>query len=188
MSEAGDARAVAGWLRRFRWSLAGIGSPEREDIVAEVRAHLAERMAAGAGVTDALNAFGTPEAYARSFVEEMELARALTGERFPSLLAAVVQRAHRSVVAGAAFLAVLLLGATALGVVVTAVLRLSDPTHAGLWLGQGSFFFGKVDDPAAYRELLGGWIYPLAPLSVAFAWVLGRLALISALRTIRRSR
>jgi hypothetical protein len=188
MSEAGDARAIAGWLRRFRWSLAGMASPEREDIVAEVRAHLAERMAAGAGVTEALNAFGTPEAYARSFVEEMELARALTGERFPSLLGAVVQRAHRSAVAGVAFLAVLLLGATALGVIVTAALKLGDPTHMGLWLGHGSFFFGRVDDPNRYRELLGGWIYPLAPLSLALAWVLGRLALISALRTIRRAR
>lgn len=188
MSEAGDARAVAGWLRRFKWSLAGIGSPEREDIVAEVRAHLAERMAAGAGVTEALSAFGTPEAYARSFVEEMELARALTGERFPSLLGAVVQRAHRSAVAGAAFLAVLLLGVTALGVVMTAAMKLADPVHTGLWLGQGSFFFGKVEDPAGYRELLGGWIYPLAPLSLALAWVLGRLTLISALRTIRLRR
>lgn len=188
MSEAGDARAVSGWLRRFKWSLSGVPSPERDEIVAEVRAHISERIASGDGVTDALNAFGTPEAYARSFVDEMELARALTGERFPSLLHAIVSRAHRSAVAGAAFLAVLMLGGLAVGVSATAILKLADPARYGLWVGRGAFFFGQAESPEALRELLGAWIFPLAPLVVGLAWVFGRLVLVSALRAMRRAR
>lgn len=186
MSEAGDARAMSGWLRRFKWALGAMPSPEREDIVAEARAHLAERVAAGATVTDALNAFGTPEGYARSFVEEMELARALTGQGFRPLLGAVVRRVHSSAVAAAAFLAVLVLSALAIGVVVTALLKLGDPTQYGLWASREFFFFGS--GAVGGRELLGPWIYPLAPVTVGLAWVLARLMLLGAVRAIQRAR
>ncbi|HEX8569061.1 MAG TPA: hypothetical protein VF699_03940 [Caulobacteraceae bacterium] len=188
MSEAGDQRAIAGWLRRFKWSLGGMPSPEREDLVAEVRAHLDERIAAGVGVTEALNGFGTPEAYARNFVEQMELARALTGGRFPSLLGAVARRVHRSAVAAAAFIAVLLLAGLAGGICVTAAVKLVDPVHAGLWFGEGGLYFGREQEPGRMRELLGPWIFPLAPVSVALAWVLARLVLISSLQAVRSSR
>lgn len=188
MSEAGDARAVSGWLRRFKWSLGSVPSPEREDIVAEVRAHLSERLAGGIGVTDALNAFGTPETYARSFVEEMELARALTGGRIPSMLGVIVRLAHRSAVAAAAFVVVLLVAGLAAGITLTAILKIFDPTQVGFWVGPGGAHFGPSGGGPEMRELLGGWIYLLAPVSVAAAWVLCRLVLIRALRTIRQSR
>lgn len=188
MTQAGDERAISGWLRRFKWSLAGMGAPERDEIVAEVRAHITERIAAGDGVTDALNAFGRPEAYARSFVEEMELARAITGERVPSMLGVVIRRAHRSALASAAFLGVLILVAIAVGVGGTALLKLFRPESAGLWAGQGSFYLGVADERSGMRELLGPWLYPLAPLLMGACWVLGRLILLSTVRAMRASR
>jgi hypothetical protein len=185
MSETGDARAIAGWIRRFRWSLGGIPGPERDEIVAEVRGHISERVAAGASVTDALNAFGTPEGYARSFVEEMELMSAISGGGTPSLLNVVMRRAHRSLIAAASFVAVLMLAALALGVAVTAVAELIAPEEAGLWIGRNNFFFGMTDEPEGMRELLGPWILPLAPLVVGLAWVLARLVLLRAARAMR---
>ena len=188
MNQAGDGRAISAWLRRFKWSLAGMPSPERDEIVAEVRAHLMERIDAGDGVTDALNAFGRPEAYARSFMEEMELARAITGERVPSMLGVVIRRAHRSAIALAAFLGVLVLVVLAVGIAGTAIHKMFVADNSGLWVGNGSFYFGLADESSGMRELLGLWLYPLTPLVIGACWVLGRLILLSTVRSMRSSR
>lgn len=188
MSDASEAREIAAWLRRFRWALGGLPEAERAEIAAEARAHIDERVAAGASAREALAAFGDPQTYAESFVEEMELARALSGERFPSLLGAVARRVHRSLVAGLAFLAVLILGTVALGMAAAAVAKLFDPVHAGLWLGPGELFFGIATETRGRRELLGPWIHPLAILVAVATWALARWVLIRAVRALDRGR
>lgn len=185
---ATDIETVDDWLRRLKWALAAMPSPEREDIVEETRVHLQERIDAGQGAAQALAPFGEPEAYARGFIDEMELSGLLARPRFAGLLAATARRAHKSLVAALAFFAVIILGSLAVGMLVTAVWEVFDPAHAGLWIAPGEFHFGVVDDSTQARELLGPWIYPVALIIAAVCWVLGRLALISAVRTIRRRR
>jgi hypothetical protein len=174
------------WLRRLKWALASMPSPEREDILAETRAHLEERLASGATAQGALAPFGAPESYAAQFLEDMELAGVLARPRLPQLLGTIARRAHKSLVAAIAFLLVLFVGGTVLGVCATAIWKLGDPSHAGLWIGGGNFFFGTVDDPTPMREVLGNWIYPLALVSLGLGWMLCRLLLIWAVRTLKR--
>jgi uncharacterized membrane protein len=72
-----EAIEVQEWLRRLKWSLASMPSPEREDIVEETRAHLHEAIAGGQSAAAVLGGFGAPEDYARQFVDEMDVSHAL---------------------------------------------------------------------------------------------------------------
>lgn len=189
MTEPGvDTAAVEDWLRRLKWALASIPSPEREDIVDEARAHIADRIEAGATIPDALAGFGEPEAYARGFVDEMELSGLLARPRLPGLLAAIARRAHQSLVALLAFFTVLILGGTGIGFVLVAVWEVFDPEHVGFWVGPDDFNFGVIDNPGAANELLGPWLIPVALVLAAICWLLVRMVLISAARAIRRRR
>ena len=180
-----DRRLIEDWLRRLKWSLANVPSPEREDIVAEARAHIEERVASGSSIADVLAGFGPADAYARQFIDEMEIAAALGAQRSGDLLGVIGRRVHRSLTAALALLAVLALGLVAAASVVMAAIKLVDPVHAGLWIGPTQQFIGVIDDPSAAHEVLGLWLYPLAALSLLLVWLIGRLVLIRAVRTLR---
>lgn len=176
------------WLRRLRWSLAALPERDRDDIVAETRAHLEERVASGEPPERALAAFGSPEAYARQFVDEMEVAGALGDPRSGTLLAVVARRVHRSLLAVAALVVVVLLGAAAFLLVSVAMMKVVDPTRAGLWRSGQGMFLGIIDDPARGEELLGLSLYPLAGLGLLAIWAVGRMVLLGALRALARGR
>jgi uncharacterized membrane protein len=185
MSE--DERELESWLRRMRWALASLSDIERDDIVAETRAHLSERIAQGTPTRAALDAFGPAEAYALHFVDERELSGAAGSQRPAAMLGAIVRRAHRSVVAAIAFFIVIGLGTVAFAAVLTAIVKILDPIHAGLWLGKTQFFLGVIANPGVSRELLGNWIYPFAALGVAISWLAGRAVLVWAVTTLART-
>jgi hypothetical protein len=111
----------------------------------------------------------------------------LGSEKPVAVLFAILKRAHRSLAAVAAVASVLALSVCALAFIVTAGLKPFDPEHIGLWLSaHGGLSIGSISNPTDHRELLGGWIYPVAAVMAAVAWLLGRLVLIWALRRIAR--
>lgn len=179
-------RRLDEWLRGLKWSLQSIPSPEREDIIEETRAHITERLDRGAPLEEALAPFGTPEDYARSFIDEMEVSGALATQKSGPLMAVITRRAHRSLVAAGAVLGILVLNVIAIASVAIGVYRLFDPVHAGLWVGPGFAFLGTIDDPSTGRELLGNWVYVLAPIVLVVCWYLARLILIGTVRTFAR--
>lgn len=181
-------RAVAEWLRRLTWALGRMPAPQRDDIVAEVRAHIEEATASGRSPHDVLAGFGDPAVYARPFLDEMELASALGSGRPGDLFAAVLARAHRSLLAVLALAAVTALGVAAFTAVSLVIMKLQDPAHVGLWIGPRQQFIGVIDDPSQAREYLGGWLYPLAALVLTLAAVLGRLLLLWSVRRLARAR
>lgn len=179
-----DEDLVAGWLRRFKWALKRMPSPEREDIVAETRAHLGERMAGGLTAAQALANFGAPEVYARKFLDEMYLSAAAGSGNAGDSLRAVTRLMTRSGVAAIAFVVVLFVGSLGLGFAITGVWKIFDPVHVGLWTGPRDFALGVVDHPMESRELLGNWIYVLSAVAVALAWTICRAVLLWAVRAI----
>ena len=179
-------RAVSDWLRRLSWALAAMPSPDREDIVAEARAHIDEAEAAGRATAEVLAGFGSPDAYARRFMEEMELSAALGSGRVTPLFVALARRVHHSLIAFGAFVIVLCVVAFAAGAALAAVWKLVDPQHVGLWLGSNFFFIGQIDDPSTGRELLGLWLYPFAAVTLVLAWIICRFVLVRTLRMLSR--
>ncbi len=179
-------RAVADWLRRLKWALAALPESDRDDIVAEAAAHLEEAAAAGRSTGEILTGFGAPELYARPFLDQAELARALGSQTAADLAGAVARRVHRSLVAalaGAALLAIVVVMFVAVTLV---VMEVQDPIHTGLWLGAHVRFIGQIDDPSIARDLLGGWLIPLAAVVIGGGWVIGRLLLLAAVRRLAR--
>jgi hypothetical protein len=178
-------RTSEAWLRRLKWALAEIPSPEREDILAEARSHIEDRVAAGRPPAEVVAEFGPADAYARDFIDEMETTGALGAQRSGDLLGVVVRRVHRSLAAALALFAVLLLGLVAFSMMIMVWLKVTDPAHAGLWIGPHEQFIGVIDDPSKARDVLGLWLYPLAALVLLLGWTIGRAILIWAVRTLR---
>lgn len=178
-------RAIDLWLRRLNWALAKVPAADREDIVAEARAHIEDRIAAGRPAGEVLADFGPAETYARDFIDEMETVGALGAQRSGDLLGVVLRRVHRSAVAALALFVILVLALLSLSALGMVVMKITDPVHAGLWMGPHEQFIGVIDDPTQARELLGFWLYPLAALVMLIAWTLGRLTLIGTVRILR---
>ncbi|MEQ1866604.1 MAG: hypothetical protein ABL996_18355 [Micropepsaceae bacterium] len=176
--------ALEDYLRRLGWGLASLPEHDRNDIVAETRAHVLERVERGDSLETVLAAFGAPEIYARTFVDGMELSSALGSEQSVALLDVVLRRAHRSAIAGIAFVVLAFLGACAFAAAYLALLKLLYPAHAGLWISQTQQFIGTIDDPATAHEMLGYWVFPIAVVVCAAAWIMGRLVLLLAVRTL----
>ncbi len=179
---------VSRWLSRLNWALASIPAAEREDIVAETRAHLAESIADGHSPKDALAHFGAAETYARTFLDDIELSGALGSQRWGAMLSVLGRRVHKSLVAAFGFLLVVILGGVALGAALTAAVKIVAPAYAGMWVGPREFGLGVIDDPSHAHELLGNWIFPVLALILALCWILGRMVLLWSLRTLAKAR
>jgi hypothetical protein len=181
-------KPVETWLRRLHWALQPMPSPEREEIVAETRAHLSERLDDGADPVELLEGFGPPDVYARRFIDEMELAHALGEQKSADLLTVIGRRVHRSLIAALAFAMVVALAGLSLAAVATLSYEVIDPVHSGLWRGSNQFFVGVIDDPGTARDLLGPLIWPAALAVIALSWAAGRAILLTAARRLARTR
>lgn len=174
-----DQAELERWLSRLGWALGHLPVRERDDIVRETRSHIEDRMASGGSVQQVLSEFGPAERHARRFVDEIEAYEALGSQRAGDLARFVANRAHRSVGAAIALLALILLAILAGVIVLVVALKIFDPVHAGLWVGPGTAFIGVIDDPASARELLGLWLFPSAAVVLTLIFIAGRLLLSS---------
>ncbi|WP_257387822.1 HAAS signaling domain-containing protein [Tahibacter caeni] len=178
-----ETREFEPWLRRLKWALSALPAQDRDDIVAETRAHLRDACDAGQTPAQVLAGFGGAEDYARQFVDQMELSGALGAGRSGPMLRLVLRRAHRSLIATVATTLVLVCVLLAVTGASLVFFELSDPVHTGFWSGGGNLFVGVIDDPAKAVDLLGTWLLPAALAAVVLPLLLGRLVL---LWTVRR--
>lgn len=172
-----EQAALERWLSRLGWALGHLPARERDDIVRETRSHIEDRQAAGGSIQKVLSDFGPAEHHARRFVDEIEAYEALGSQRAGELARFVVNRAHRSVGAAVALLALVLLAILAGVTILVVGLKIFDPVHVGVWTGPGTAFVGVIDDPASGRERLGLWLFPVAALVLTLAVITGRLLL-----------
>jgi len=172
------------FLRKLSAALAGLPSADRDDIVAEIRSHLAER--AARGEADLVAPFGPPEAYAASFLQERALAGALARGSSWALGRALASGARR---AGGwyAVLVLAILHLYGIGLVAMAALKPLFPANVGMFVGDGKFGLGAHFGPEAEykysgtREVLGWWAIPIflvagALILHAANWALRHLA------------
>ena len=150
---------VEHYLKELRLALSPLGADERDEIVAEVRTHFADRIAQNRG--DVLAGFLTAESYAAAFVAERGLVSGLVaGTPWAVSRSLWVGRFQRALsVAAAVPLGLLQLGAIAL--VVLGALKPLFFDRIGLWVGpHGTAAIGYLSDPSS-RELLGWWAVPV---------------------------
>lgn len=169
MTEAEAARRrLDMYLGEVRGVLRRLPPAELQEILAELRSHVLDRVGGEAGLTEAsvqaaLDGLGPPRALGAGYLGR-SLAATIGRSGSPwRVLAAVYRLASLSVGAFALFLVSLVGYATGAGLIATALLKPILPEQTGLWIhGKGGFSLGVVGGThEPHTELLGWWIIPI---------------------------
>jgi len=173
---------IDAYVSRVERYLNDLPAPEREDILAELRSHLYERSQESETALDvSLKALGSPEEFARQYLDDDVLRRALAGGSPADLLLGVLRQATSRVGAFVGFAAVSLFYLFALSCFGVILLDLINPEATGLWVGDemDPFFFGMIAGTGpdeTVRDLAGIWLIPIA-LAAGTAFTVCGLAL-----------
>lgn len=175
------------FLKELRQGLGSLAQQERDEIVAELRAHLLDRQAQGK--TDLLSGFETPEDLASTFVSENALRGALAQGTSWALGRALLISARDSILTFLLFLPLILLDVCAFAFVLAAALKPFMPKQIGLWVGNGNFHVGASDGNPAVHEILGWWGIPVLAISGIFLlWIANRAMRALARKRLRRTK
>lgn len=195
MTEADAARRRLDlYLGEVRGVLRGLAQAEVQEILAELRSHVLDRVGGEAGLTEtsvqaALDGLGPARTLGAGYLGR-SMAATVEKSRSPwRVLGAAYRLASFSVGAFALFLVSLLGYAIGAGLIATALLKPFMPDQTGLWIsGKGGdlhISLGVLDRPyTPHAELLGFWIIPiglvLGAVLLVLTWRLG-LASVRAL-------
>jgi hypothetical protein len=172
-----DAVRIEDYLKSLSRALRALADRDRDDIVAEIRAHLEHRASEGK-LGQAMKALGAPEDCARSFIEELKIQSAFAdGGPVKSIGALLALASQRTTAAAGLFISGIFFVMAAAFVFVT-FYEMVSPESVGLWSdpATGSFFFGAMDEPIppAARELLGRWMIPVSAALAVVSFVIGQ--------------
>ncbi|WP_372784978.1 DUF1700 domain-containing protein [Phenylobacterium sp.] len=194
-NDAGKAHLDC-YLDQVRRNLKGLPKAEVEEIVAELRSHVLDKVAGTPTpqkVEAAIAALGSPREVARINLTE-RVAAELDTDRSPlTVLRGVGRLAGLSLYGAFAGLVSFAGYALAAAFLVTAAVKPFARAHAGLWIvpsatGDFSFSLGVNSSPLG-REVLGWWIIPIGVAAGLFlAWLTWRFGLFSVRLMRRRAR
>ncbi len=163
MSRAAPDPGVERYLDQVRASLRGMPQAELDEILLELRGHIAERSGLEGDIEAALRSLGSPTELAREYRTDSVAARAECGWSPIAVLHSLLLL-RRGRFTGFAVLALTALGyAWALALGAAAFEKILSPQDVGLWYGPGLASLRVTIDgpgPAGARELLGWWFVP----------------------------
>lgn len=170
---------IASYLAALRKQLAGLPADDVEEIVQELRGHIAERVAESASgqngttVEGILHQLGTAEQIGSLYRSDALVAHARTTFSPALIIRTTIRWASRTVLGFAASLAGLIGYSIGVGLIVCAVLKVFLPNDVGLWMNPSDGFVLGVEVPRPHGpELLGWWLIPYG-LGVGVAFILG---------------
>ncbi|HNR77987.1 MAG TPA: DUF1700 domain-containing protein [Parvularculaceae bacterium] len=179
-----DATRIEDYLRALARALRSLPERDRDDIVAEIRAHLEHR--AGEGRLDAaIKSLGGPDNCARTFIEEIKIQTAFADGGPAKTFGALLALASRRVTAAAGLFVSLVFFLLAAGFAFTALAEIVTPDLAGFWVGPetGSIMIGTIEppsvppapgEPPAPREIMGRWLILFAAGMAVLFFVIGQ--------------
>ncbi|MDZ7629183.1 MAG: DUF1700 domain-containing protein [Parvularculaceae bacterium] len=185
-----DDKAIDTYLKGLTRALRTLPDSDRDEIAAEIRAHLEHRAREGR-LQEAMKALGAPEKCARGFLEEIRIQDAFADGGPAKTVGALLAFASRRVTAAAGLFVSGVFFLIAVGFAITAAVEVVAPDKAGLWVGReaGVYVFGTYDAPAPPdaplapgapaapappRELLGRWLLPVAAGLSVVAFIIGQ--------------
>lgn len=177
-----DAIKIETYVTALARALRSLPDRDRDDITAEIRAHLDHRAGEGR-LTEALAALGSPEICARSFMDEIRIQAAFADGGPSKTFGALLALASRRVTAGVGLFVALTFFLLAAGFAFTGLAEFVAPDKAGLWVGHNTLVFGTIDPPAAPqapdapappREVLGRWLIPVAAGLAVLFFIVGQ--------------
>jgi HAAS domain-containing protein len=157
--------AVERYLDRLRALLRGMPASEVDDIVLELRGHIAERSGPGSGPEDVLRSLGDPAELARQYRADSVTARAECGGS-PLVILHSLMLLRRGRFTGWAAFALTAFGyAWALALGAAAIEKVLSPHDVGLWHRPGSMSLPRITvdgpGPPGTHEMLGWWFVPV---------------------------
>jgi hypothetical protein len=178
MNTRANNPTVEGFLDRVRASLRGMPAVEVEEIVLELRGHIAERSESEGGVEAALRSLGDPEALARQYRTERVTAQGECSSSPITLLHSLLLLRRESPAGWPVVVLAAFVYAWALALGAAAIEKILSPRDVGLWHQPGSLSLPRITidgpGPAGTREMLGWWFVPVAALASAALFLLMR--------------
>ena len=179
---------IESYLGQLNAALAGIATPEKDEILREIRAHILDSVSASTDRDSAaervLLLLGAPEELAERYRTECLLTRASRSFSPWLLLRTTWRWAKLGMTGTFTFLLALIGYSAALALTVALFLKPLMPSRVGMWMGPGNLNVGVPSNPAGMHEVLGQWFVPVIAL-LAFAIAVGTT---SALRWLIRKR
>ena len=181
------------YLDQVRRQLGGLPKGEVDEILAELRSHVLDKVDGAPTpqrVEAAIEALGGPREVARLNLTERVAATLETNRSAWRVFGAIGRLAGLSLYGFFALLVSLFGYAAAAGFLLTAIVKPFMPEHAGLWRiptpdGSYDYSIGTTDAPQGY-ELLGWWIIPIGvAVGLLLAWLTWRFGLFSVRRKRR---
>ena len=166
------------YLSSLRKQLDGLSADEVEDILRELRGHIAEEIAAidakrhPRPVEQILSRLGTPQEIGSLYRSDVLVARARATFSPALIIRATIRWATKTLVGFLAFLAGVLGYGLGVSLIVCAVLKPFFPAYIGLWISPHGMVLGAEMPQPHGQELLGWWIIPYG-LGVGTAFVIG---------------
>ncbi len=191
MTTRENEQDIDAYIRRLLWALQALPHDDRLGIASEIHSHLSDCAARGDKDLDrAIGKLGSPDALARSYVEEYELAGAVNRSSPATLLLNILNRGTRSVLAFFGGLAALSLYMIAGSFALIAVAKPIVPAKVGAWKGAHVFSMGITDaPPGEVHEILGYWIIPISIVLGAISFVgAGKLLRLVGRRLLARAK
>lgn len=184
------------YLNRLRDQLRSVREEDVLEIIAELRSHIADKVAAGttADVGRILAALGSPEDLAREYLADNLLARAAASRSPVRTLGTLFRWASMSV-AGVFVLLGTLTGYFLAGAFfLVSVLKPFYPHTAGLWTYRDStgdlgisLRLGIGNGTSVGTDLLGWWVVPIGMVAAGTLVMLTTWAALGFMRRYRRS-
>lgn len=190
MSDFNEPRGqVDTYLAALREELTGLPAEDVEEILTELRGHIAERAKeSGAPVEQILRQLGTADEIGALYRSDALVANARAGFSPALIIRATLRLATKTGVGFAVFLVGLMGYALGSGLILCAILKPFLPAYVGLWMNPHGFVLGAEIPKPHGQELLGWWLVPYG-LGVGVAFILGTTVFLRwMLRFVPRTR
>jgi uncharacterized membrane protein len=174
---------IESYLAKLREALGGLPAQDIEDIVRELRGHIAETAAASdsernaAPVAEILARLGTPKELGSLYRANALVVHARAGFSPALIIRATLGWATKTVLGFLAFLAGVVGYALGGALIACAVLKPFFPADVGLWISTHGMVLGAEIPRPHSQELLGWWIIPYG-LGVGLAFIFGTTVLL----------
>lgn len=192
IAAAGSEAKIESYLAQLRAALRGLPAAEMDDILRELRSHIAELTSDGADVEATLRSLGDPVDLAKTYRAENHMVQAECSGS-PLVILQGLRHTSQSWL-GRLFVVVLYLFgyANVVALLAAAIEKLIVPARTGLWYTPGNIWSLDLvrggDAPAGAKELLGWWLVPIAlVVGWALRYLIDRVAQ-WWIRRYRRSR
>ena len=190
MTRAGPDSDVERYLDRVRTALHGMPEAEIDEIVLELRGHIAERLDAGDHAAAALCSLGDPVALASEYRTDRITTQAECTASPIAVLHSLLLLRRGSFMGWLVFALAAFGYAWALALGAASIEKVLSPHDVGLWYAPGTMPRLMIDGPgpAGTRELLGWWFVPLGLAAGAVLFFLTRRLGLWRIRRFRETR